>query len=205
MLLSPLYSRESINAGRGTEGQQKSGEGSSDTVTGAQSLPPRGSCGSVSLWLSPLGPQGSLRTLGAAPAYPARPGPTSTSSPSSSAATFQARRSMAARPPGHRQVSSTSPARRPAGWRAGSQPGDPEARAGERGPGSRPALAALRPRLARPGSRAPAQLRSVKGPPLQGARARSQEVESRGRATGETASRLLPPKTPSCHPPEQTW
>ncbi|CAI9159255.1 unnamed protein product [Rangifer tarandus platyrhynchus] len=69
----------------------------------------------------PLGPRppGLLRTLGAAPAYPARPGPTSTSSPSSSAATLQARRSMAARPPGRRRGSAARPLQ--GGQRAGGR------------------------------------------------------------------------------------
>lgn len=149
-----------------------------------------------------LGPRlpGLLRTLGAAPAYPARPGPTSTSSPSSSAATLQARRSMSARPLGRRCGSVARPLQ--GGQRAGSQPGDPEARAGERGPGiSRSAVAALRPRLARPGSRAPGSAKECQGSSPPECTRQEPGDESRGRASGrEAANRLLPPKTQSCRP-----
>ena len=83
------------------------------------------------------------------------------------------------------RVSSTSPARRPAGWRAGSQPGDPEARAGERGPGmSRSALAALRPRLARLGSRAPGSAKECQGSSPPECTRQERGDKSRGRASG---------------------
>lgn len=186
--------------GGGTEGHQKSGEGSGDT----RHQGPEPSAPGLLRFGEPdpaPRPPGLLRTpFGAVLLTP--PGPPY-SPPAARAAVPPLSRPggpwlhvLLVTGAGH----STSPARRPAGWRAGSQPGDPEARAGERGPRSRPA-----PRRARPGSRArarapPAQLRSVKGPPPESARARSCETSRAAGRLEEAASRLFPPKTPSCHP-----
>lgn len=97
---------------------------------------------------------------------------------------------MAARPPGHRRRSVARP--RQGGQRAGGRDPSLGTQRHERASGD-PGAAPPSPRSA-PGSRArarapPAQLRSVKGPPLQSARARSQETSrAEGRLEGSCQS-----------------